>query len=131
MIPNISKDEIKRIDGLIREQICLEIRDKLLYLEKYSTSKDNNKITYVMVPKNHPVYPFPYNLEDRMKDRLKQLNKLAGRNVDVVVKKQKNEQDNQIYLMTFTNDKYFKDLSGSLEKLGFKLKDNDWTMIIE
>ena len=36
-IPNISKTEIDRIDKLTRELICNELRDKLLYLEKYST----------------------------------------------------------------------------------------------
>mgnify|MGYP000619053226 CR=1 FL=1 len=37
--------------------------DKLLELEKYSKGKD--KITYIMIPKNHPKYKFPFNLEDR------------------------------------------------------------------
>jgi superfamily II DNA or RNA helicase len=131
MIPNISKEEIKRIDSLTREQICLEIRDKLLYLEKYSTSKDGNKITYMMIPKDHPIYVFPYNLEDRVKFVIKQLNKIAGRNVDLLVKKQKDKKDNMVYEITFSNDKYFKDILSQLEKLGFKLKDNTWTMTIE
>ncbi len=37
--------------------------NKLIELEKYSTGK--NKMTYVMVPSNHPIYFFPLNLEDR------------------------------------------------------------------
>ena len=131
MIPNISKEEIKRINLLIREQICLEIRDKLLYLEKYSTSKDKNKITYIMIPKNHPIYNFPYNLEDRVKFIIKQLNKTASRKVESLVKKQKDNKDNMIYEITFSNDKYFKDIVSQLEKLGFKLKDNIWSMIIK
>ena len=130
-IPNISKEEIKRIDSLIREQICLEIRDKLLYLEKYSTSKDKNKITYMMIPKNHPIYTFPYNLEDRIKFIINQLNKITSRKVDSLVKKQKDKKDNMIYEITFSNDKYFKDIVSNLEKLGFKLKDNVWSMIIK
>lgn len=131
MMPNISKEDIKRIESLTREQICLEIRDKLLYLEKYSTSKDGNKITYMMIPKDHPNYAFPYNLEDRVKFVIKQLNKIAGRNVDSLVKKQKDKKDNMVYEITFSNDKYFKDIVSQLEKLGFKLKDNTWTMTIE
>jgi superfamily II DNA or RNA helicase len=131
MMPNISKDEIKRIDSLTREQICLEIRDKLLFLEKYSTSKDGNKITYMMIPKDHPTYAFPYNIEDRVKDRVKQVNKLANRNIDVLVKKQKDKKDNMVYELTFGNDKYLRDLNSSLEKMGFKLKDNVWTMLID
>ena len=133
MLPNISKDEIKRIDSLIREQVCLEIRDKLLFLEKYSTSKDGNKITYMMIPKDHPIYPFPYNLEDRIKFISTQLNKIAGQKVDSLVRKQKDENNNNniMYEITFTNDKYIKDKSNLLEKIGFKLKDNIWSMLIK
>jgi len=130
MIPNISKTEIARIDKLTREYICNEIRDKLLFLEKYSTSKDGNKITYMMIPLNHPIYPFPYNLEDRIKYKMKQINKIADRPVDVITKKQKDKNDNTIYELSFKNDKYFKDSIKNLENLGFKLKDNNWIIIL-
>jgi hypothetical protein len=130
-IPNITKDDIKHINSLIREQICLELRDRLLFLEKYSTSKDGNKITYMMIPKDHPQYPFPYNLEDRVKFIINQLNKIREGNVDSLVKKQKDKKNNMIYEITFTNDNFFKGIISPLEKLGFKLKDNTWTMIIE
>ena len=50
-----------------RSDICDLIRSKMLELEKYSTEKNKNKITYVMIPAKHPIYPFPYNLEDRVK----------------------------------------------------------------
>jgi hypothetical protein len=53
-----------------RINICDAIRDKLLALEKYSTSKLGNKMTYMIIPANHPQYPFPYNLEDRVKSIL-------------------------------------------------------------
>jgi hypothetical protein len=43
-----------------RIDICNKIRDKLLVLEKYSLGKE--KMTYMMIPKNHPQYTFPYNL---------------------------------------------------------------------
>ena len=130
MIPNITKTEIARIDKLIREQICLEIRDKLLFLEKYSTTKDGNKITYMMIPSDHPIYQFPYNLEDRIKYKMKQVNKLAGHSIDILTKKQKDKNDNAIYELTFNNEKYFKDSIKELEEIGFKLKDNVWTMIL-
>ena len=131
MIPNISKAEIARIDKLTREYICNEIRDKLLFLEKYSTTKDGNKITYMMIPLNHPIYPFPYNLEDRIKYKMKQINKIADRPVDILTKKQKDKKDNAIYELSFKNDKYFKDSVTELEKLGFKLKDNNWITILD
>ena len=88
MIPNITQTEIMRINKLTRELICLEIKEKLLYLEKYSTTQDGNKMTYVMIPFNHPIYKFPYNLEDRIKYYITNINKLVGRRVDVLVKKQ-------------------------------------------
>lgn len=46
-----------------KNELCDTIKNKLLDLEKYTT--DN--ITYVMIPKNHKIYPFPYNIHDRAK----------------------------------------------------------------
>ena len=131
LMPNITKQEITRIDKLIREQICLEIRDKLLYLEKYSTTKDGNKMTYMMIPVDHPTYPFPYNLEDRIKNYIKQINKASGRTIDILVKKLKNKEDNIYYEMTFQNDKYVTEFKKVLDKLSFTLKDKTWIAILE
>jgi hypothetical protein len=131
MIPNITKNEIARIDKLTREQVCLEIRDKLLYLEKYSTSKDGNKITYIMIPDNHKFYQFPYNLEDRIKHYIKLVNKLVGRSIDILTKKQKDANDNPIYELSFSNDKFIKDYSKELGNIGFKLKGETWTCLLE
>lgn len=50
-----------------RERICELVRDRLIDLEKYGTSADKNKVTYLIVPSNHPSLPFPLNLEDRCK----------------------------------------------------------------
>jgi superfamily II DNA or RNA helicase len=47
-----------------RREICNKVRDKLITLEKYSTGK--NKMTYMMIPKNHKIFNFPLNLEDRI-----------------------------------------------------------------
>jgi superfamily II DNA or RNA helicase len=49
-----------------RINICEAIRLRLLYLEKYSTEKDGNKKTWMIIPSNHLKYPFPFNLEDRI-----------------------------------------------------------------
>jgi hypothetical protein len=130
-MPNINKAEIIRLDNLTRDDICLELRDKLLYLEKYSTTEDNNKKTYIMVPSNHPIYPFPYNLEDRLKFIISQINKIAGRQVDIIVKKQKNKQNYIQYEMTFTNADFLKDKKSNIEKIGFKLINNIWINLLE
>lgn len=67
-----------------REIICGMIREQLMILEKYSTTKDGNKKTYLMVPFDHPNLPFPFNLEDRMKEII---SKLKLDKNDYVVKK--------------------------------------------
>jgi DNA polymerase III delta prime subunit len=125
-IPNISDKEIERVNKLTRENICNELKDKLLYLEKYGTSKDGNKITYVIIPKNHPIYPFPFNLEDRIKDRINQINKLAERKVDIIVKK-----SDKKYNLSFNNDKFLHELEKKLKELGCKLENKEWVLILE
>lgn len=52
-------------DNKTKLSLCTKIKEKLLFLEKYSTGKSN--MTYMIIPKNHIVYKFPYNLEDRVK----------------------------------------------------------------
>ncbi|AGC01979.1 DEAD-like helicase [Acanthamoeba polyphaga moumouvirus] len=64
---NISKKLKLQVDNTYsRVGICDLIRDKLYDLEKYSTNKEGNKMTYLIVPANHPTIPFPLNLEDRV-----------------------------------------------------------------
>jgi hypothetical protein len=123
-IPNISKEEINRIDKLTREFICNELRDKLLYLEKYSTSKDKNKMTYIMIPKDHPIYEFPFNLEDRVKDRINTINKIVGRNLEIKVIKGKEMN----YTIEFFNEKFLKDFDKKLLELGCKIVKDKWTL---
>jgi len=130
-MPNNTEKEVMRINKLTRELICLEIKEKLLYLEKYSTTKDDNKMTYIMIPINHPIYKFPYNLEDRIKYYIKNINKLAGKSIDILVKKQKDKKDNFMYEMSFLNDKNIKEITNEIQKLGFVLKDNKWICILD
>ena len=33
-------------------------KNRLLFLEKYATTNDNNKKTYIMVPSDHPFFLF-------------------------------------------------------------------------
>lgn len=60
--------------SLIRQSICEMIRNKLFDMEKYSTNKDGNKMTYLIIPSNHPSIPFPLNLEDRVKHIIEDIN---------------------------------------------------------
>ena len=71
-----------------REKLCDIIKNRMLELEKYSTGSE--KKTYIMIPYNHPLYPFPYNLEDRtkyIKDKLKEISS----KLNIEIKKNKNQ----------------------------------------
>jgi hypothetical protein len=127
-IPDITKEEIQRINQLTREDICNEMKLKLLYLEKYS--KGANKITYVMIPSNHPIYQFPYNLEDRSKYRVKEISKIVDRDIDIKISKEKDKDGKQMYIITFKNEKFISQ-NQALEKLGCKLSGNEWKLILD
>ena len=129
-LPNITSEEIKSISKTPREDICSIIREKLILLEKYSVSDKKNKMTYVMIPKNHPIYPFPLNLEDRVRMTIKELNKIVGRSVDVLVKKQKDKNNDLIYELTFKNNKFADEYINNIKQLGFILSGNEWKFII-
>ena len=129
-IPDITKAEIERIDKLTRELICNELRDKMLYLEKYSTTKDGNKKTYVIVPFNHPKYNFPYNLEDRIKNRIGIINKIIDRHVDITTKKMSDKKE-VYYVINFKNEKFITPKTKELEKIGCILDKDIWSLLIE
>jgi hypothetical protein len=130
-IPDISKNEIDKINKLTRDKICDELKNKLLYLEKYSTTKDQNKMTYVIIPYNHPIYPFPYNLEDRIKLTIKKIKNLLKSEIEILVKKQKDNDNNIIYELTFSNNKLITEIIKDIESLGFNLNNNLWITILK
>ena len=121
-----------------RADMCNMIKSMLLYLEKYSTSKDKNKLTYIMIPANHPIFPFPYNLEDRIKYKLNKIKDITKREFSSVVKKMKNgkflnerEDIHTKYEIKVKHNKYMKDHEKDIKKLGGVLDKNMWTIIIE
>jgi DNA polymerase III delta prime subunit len=130
IIKNLKKLDPKfNYKKLTKEELCLELKNKLLYLEKYSTSKDNNKMTYMIIPYNHPTYPFPYNLEDRIKNYIKKIINIANRNIDISVEKIKNNSIIQ-YKLSFNNDKYLDHIHNELFNLNCKLENEKWIIII-
>ena len=121
-----------------RDKICSEIRNRLLFLEKFSLSKNKNKKTYIMIPKNHKKYEFPFNLEDRIKYKIKNINKYLNRNIDVKVKKYKNgifldkrDKNYVRYELEFKNSKYVKEKESKIKSLGAVLNDNLWIINVE
>jgi hypothetical protein len=120
-----------------RDNLCQLIKNRLLFLEKYATTNDNNKKTYIMVPNDHPFFPYPYNLEDRIKNTIKKIKKITNREFNYEVKKMKNgsflgvqnEKLNK-YLIELKNDKYIENNKKDIIKLGFEMKDKKWQKLI-
>ena len=114
-----------------RSDICDHIRDQLLFLEKYSTGKDN--MTYVMIPANHPKYPFPYNLEDRVKYIQNKIKEKIKFKLDINIKKNKmkvNDQQVMTYSIEISNGPNLKEFEGFFKSLGFMLQKNLWILNI-
>lgn len=95
ILSSLKNKEIKNIKG--RENICNLIMEELKEREKYSTGK--NKKLYLMVPQNHPDYPFPYNLEDRVEYIKKR------ENIINVEKKGTSQDKNLKFILTKENGK--------------------------
>jgi DNA polymerase III delta prime subunit len=113
-----------------RQDLCNRIREKFIELEKYSTGKD--KITYVMIPKDHPSIPFPLNLEDRIdyiKSKIKEKIRFSF-NFDIKSEKGKDKKDIK-FIININHDKKMDEFKDLLTNLGGKLDKNKWTFIID
>jgi len=109
-----------------REELCNNIMTKFIELEKYSTGK--NKITYIMIPKNHPTLKFPLNLEDRVNYLKNQVDKILLSKIKFTEK----NKDKTITLTFKLDKKPTKHEINQLENIDFTSKDNlVWTIIID
>ena len=99
-----------------RNNLCDIIKERLLYLEKYA-GKDSGipKKTYIILPYDHPMYLFPYNIEDRI-DYIEKL-----MNVKIKVKRK-----DLIYNLEILNTKTLD--SNILKKYKFTLEKDVWTV---
>lgn len=120
---------------LTRTDVCVNIRDQMLLLEKYSTVKEGNKFTYVMIPADHPTFPFPYNLEDRVSDITDKIKKEVGSKIDISIKTKKKttgpEKGYPSYTITIKNDSTTKQYKDFIEKMGAKLESGNYTIEVE
>jgi superfamily II DNA or RNA helicase len=108
-----------------RDSTCDTIKNKLIDLEKYSTGK--NKITYVIIPYNHPLYKFPLNLEDRSKFIKDKVTKIFG-NIDFVEKIKDKEIELSFKLNKSPNDEEIN----LLKNLDFISSTNkSWKLLID
>jgi hypothetical protein len=126
-------------DKITRQEICQKIEEKMLSLEKYG----DGKITYVMIPANHPKYPFPYNLEDRIKHIIHNIKNDIKLNVKIETKKIKKtsgpEKGHPSYIIKIENSEKIKDkndidmLNSILKKHNAKetKKEKEWEILCE
>ena len=125
---------IKLEDKFKRNSLCNSIKNRLLELEKYSIG--DKKKTYIMIPKNHKIYKFPYNLEDRMNHILNMIKSKANSKID---KKRKIEKfkDGEFkgkpkkIILTIKNNKKILEIKKILLSFGGVLSKNNWDFIIE
>jgi len=151
-LPNVKKEEIDKLKKSTREDVCSFIKDKLMYLEKYSTSASKNKITYLMVPIDHPKLKFPLNLEDRIDYLIKKLETLFSvspnslkkksdsfsKKLNLNIKESKDGTFNEIknlpkFTMTINNVNEIREIiTNELNKEGFTYdkKKNEWSIIV-
>jgi len=130
-LENLAKSiGIKKLKSdITREDLCNNIMNKLIELEKYSTGK--KKMTYIMIPKNHPTLKFPLNLEDRIEYIKKEVQQILQDNKIKFSEKIKDKE--KIINISFKLDKKpNKDNILKLENIDFN-SDNDklkWDIII-
>lgn len=126
---NIKFDNFKT-----RDSICSAVQKRLLFLEKYSTAKKKNKVTYIMIPKNHPVYPFPYNLEDRKDHIINDIKSKIKFDIDlkIIEKNVVVDGTNVInYQLEITNSSKLADFKDVFVNNGAELVKNKWIIKIE
>lgn len=134
---NINTDKIESDTLDSRVGICQLIRYRLLYLEKYSTEKNKDKFTYLIIPSNHQSYPFPLNLEDRIDYIKKQVNEHIPFKVDIKVEKEKNgifEGKRDKSLPKYIIKIPIKDVNkfeNFLSSIGFNKENQYYLLIIE
>lgn len=73
--------------NITRQDLCENIRNEMI--EKERTQTGDNKKTYMMIPLNHPTYPFPLNLEDRVDYIKEQIKKNIPTKLSITKKKTK------------------------------------------
>ena len=129
--------DIKFDKDITRIDLCTQIKEKLLFLEKYSIGKNNK--TFTVIPFNHNNFIFPLNLEDRIRYVRDKFNIYEKSKTNFSVSKKKNgiflnKRDKSLasYEVSFTfKDKISKNSKELLDKYNFIKKGNNYTSIFE
>lgn len=120
-------------DRHTRNDLCEIIKNKMIELEKYSSGKE--KMTYLMLPANHPEYPFPFNIYDRQDHVIKKIKDAIKFNIDIKTTTKKKTSDpwkgKPVIEITIKNDSKLKEFEQLFSDIGAKLVNNIWTIVIE
>lgn len=89
-------------------------------------------MTYLIVPANHPIIPFPLNLEDRVDFIIRDMERETRSNINPKIKIIKNngrfdDINYYYYELTFNNMSKYQDI---LEKYGAIREGDQWVMVI-
>ena len=130
------KLELDVSDDAARVDICDKIQAKLYDLEKYSTSKDGNKFTYLIVPANHPspLYRFPVNNEDYSKLILNNIQRETRTTISPeirIIKTKGKFKDIKYANMEIIFDKNMDKFADILKKRGAVKKDQKWIITVD
>jgi hypothetical protein len=118
----------------IRTTLCDRIKDRLFELEKYS--KGTDKITYLMVPKNHQTIPFPLNIEDRVAYTINKLKENIKFKLDITTEEVKLKTGSkelphfEIKIIIKNSDKLKEYVDYITREGGEKVK-NDWIILVK
>ena len=114
-IEKIAKSLHIKIVNSSKSSLCNNIKNTLLELEKYSI---DNK-SYVIIPKNHKTYQFPYNIHDRKKYIIE----LVGKDNVISSKKLKNGYE----IVVNKND----DIQLLIQKYNYEAMKDSYKIIID
>jgi uncharacterized protein (UPF0212 family) len=113
-----------------RDTMCLDIKNQLLDMEKYGTDKRKDKLTYIIIPANHTLYPFPYNLEDRTQFIIDKINSKIHDKLTIKVSEHA-EKTRTFYKIAIRDDKVLNDQQEFLNSINAKKDKNDWIIIVK
>ena len=112
-----------------RSSICDLIREKMLELEKYGTEKDKNKLTYVIIPFNHPKHPFPYNLEDRVEYIVNKLKEKIRFKINIKIDKKGDKKPE--YLIEIKCSNNVEEYISLVKEIGGTIRNNVINVIVK
>lgn len=121
-------------DTNVRTDICNVILDKLHDLEKYSTARDGNKMTYLIVPLGHKTIPFPLNLEDRIKMMISDIQRETRTSLDpkiTPIPSKGDFEDIKYVRYEIEFDQSMDKFADIMKKYNGVKKANKWIIVVE